>query len=87
LEEHEEAGEILFIGMIILGLAGGAAFWVTMKKENYSIGIPLAVLIAGLILVTMAVRTGYLGGKIRHSEVYQGQAGGGGGGEKNGDDD
>ncbi|HEY8895633.1 MAG TPA: DUF2231 domain-containing protein [Niastella sp.] len=69
IEEHEEIAKLTLSSIIALGLASLAAIMLIAKKSVYARGITIAVLIISLITAGMASWTGYLGGKIRHTET------------------
>lgn len=69
IEEHEEFAEsalIALIGMAVMS-AGGLLF--ARKNTRFAKTVSIIALIVSLVTVGMVSWTGYLGGKIRHTEV------------------
>lgn len=69
IEEHEEFAEITLIATLILGGAALAGAYITWKKPKFTKAISIIVLILALICFGMTSWTGYLGGRIRHTEI------------------
>lgn len=73
IEEHEQAGEWAYIMTLISGVSAGAAFvseWKGLRISRYALG---AAVVLSLIAGTALARTGWLGGKIRHTEFSDNQ--------------
>ena len=69
IEAHEEAAEIAFWGMMILGiLALVTLIWEFLKGLHVK-GMSYLVLVLGLLVGGYMGYVGNLGGKIRHSEI------------------
>lgn len=69
IEEHEESALFALISLIILGLASILGLVVTLRKSSLSRTIAFVILIISIISFGLVARTGYLGGKIRHTEI------------------
>lgn len=69
IEEHEDAAKFAFVLMIISGTSSIVAFILTYRRSPLSRTIANVVLLFSLLSFGIIARTGYLGGKIRHSEV------------------
>jgi uncharacterized membrane protein len=69
IEEHEEFANITFTVIIALGIASLAGLLLTYKKSKLTNLITIITLILSIVCVGMSSWTGYLGGKIRHTEV------------------
>jgi uncharacterized membrane protein len=70
IEAHEEFSDIAMASFVILGIASLLGIIVTLKNYSFSKNIANAVLVIALISFIIVARTGYLGGKIRHSEIH-----------------
>ena len=69
IEEHEEAAELAFISLMILGGTSLIGLFLSYKKSALANKVALVVLLISLVSFGLVVRTGYLGGQIRHTEV------------------
>ncbi|HWV65950.1 hypothetical protein [Chitinophaga sp.] len=69
IEEHEEFAKITLIATLILGGADLAGVYITWKKPKFTKVISIIVVILALICFGMTSWTGYLGGRIRHTEI------------------
>ena len=69
VEEHEEAAELAFISLMILGGTSLIGLFLSYKKSALANKVALVVLLISLVSFGLVVRTGYLGGQIRHTEV------------------
>ncbi len=69
IEEHEEFAKITLIATLILGGAALAGVYITWKKPKFTKVISIIVVILALICFGMTSWTGYLGGRIRHTEI------------------
>jgi len=69
LEQHEEASEFALVALIILGIASIAGLYFTSKKSQFTRGLAWATLFISLVSFSIIMRTGYLGGQIRHTEI------------------
>jgi hypothetical protein len=71
IHEHEEAAELSLWLMIGLGIASLATLFIGKMKKNSSYLTMLTSVLA-LIVIGSMIRTGYLGGQIRHSTTAVG---------------
>jgi uncharacterized membrane protein len=78
IEEHEEAASFAFASMIVLGLVSIVSAILTWRKKGKSRTWAWVTLLVALFSFSVIARTGYLGGKIRHTEISGGNAGGDG---------
>lgn len=69
IEEHEEAAEIAIWLMAILGIISAISLINLISKNQINKSLVSTALFAGLLTFAAMARTGYLGGKIRHSEI------------------
>jgi uncharacterized membrane protein len=69
ISEHEEAGLFALISLIVLGIGSLFSIIITYKEKKYSGKISVVMLVLSLICFSIVARTGYLGGKIRHTEI------------------
>jgi len=69
LEQHEDSSQYALIALIILGVASIAGLYFTSKKSLFTRGLAWATLFISLISFSIIMRTGYLGGQIRHTEI------------------
>ena len=69
LEQHEDASVYALVSLIILGVASLAGLYFTSKKSPFTRGLAWVTLFISLVSFSIIMRTGYLGGQIRHTEV------------------
>ena len=69
IEEHEESANLTLILISIMGLLSCVALFISWKSAKFIRSLPIIVLIISIACFGAAARTGYLGGKIRHTEV------------------
>lgn len=69
IEEHEEAADFALGAFIVLGVAAVVAIPITAKNMKWAVVISRAMLVAAAFSFVVVARTGYLGGKIRHTEL------------------
>lgn len=69
IEEHEESANLTLILISIMGLLSCTALFISWKSAKFIKSLPIIVLIISIACFGAAARTGYLGGKIRHTEV------------------
>ena len=69
IEEHEEFAVFALWAFIILGIVSLVGLYLTWKKSNLTKATALVVLLVALFSFGIVAWTGYLGGKIRHSEI------------------
>jgi uncharacterized membrane protein len=69
IEQHEEAAQVAFAGVLIVGVAalGGLVFFRRGKLASDWLSVILLVL--SLIVFALMARTANLGGLIRHPEI------------------
>lgn len=69
IDQHEDFAAIALVSLIILGVVSIFGLFLTLKKSS-SVGIvAFVILFVSLISFGLVARTGYLGGKIRHTET------------------
>jgi uncharacterized membrane protein len=66
---HEDSATATLITLIILGLTSIIGVYLTFKKSIYTTVTAFIILFIAFLSFILVARTGYLGGKIRHSEV------------------
>ncbi|GAA4436936.1 hypothetical protein GCM10023188_30570 [Pontibacter saemangeumensis] len=71
IEEHEEAAELAILVMAAAGIASLAALLLQYRSSS-KVPFSIATLLTLLAFAAMA-RVGYLGGQIRHTELYPDQ--------------
>lgn len=69
IERHEDFAGFSLASAIILGISSLAGMVGIYFKKSWLRKIAVGILFLSLINFLIAVRTGYLGGKIRHSEI------------------
>ena len=69
IEEHEESANLTLILSSIMGLLSCAGLFISWKSAKFIKALPLVVLVISIACFGAAARTGYLGGKIRHTEI------------------
>ena len=69
IEQHEEFALFALISLIALGLASILGLFITLTKSTHIRTTAMVVLFISIISFALVARTGYLGGKIRHSEL------------------
>ena len=69
LEQHEDSSVYALVALIILGVASLAGLYFTSKKSSFTRGLAWVTLFISLISFGIIMRTGYLGGLIRHTEI------------------
>ena len=69
IEQHEEAAQVAFAGVLIVGVAalGGLVFF--RRGKLVSDWLSVIVLVLSLIVFALMARTANLGGLIRHPEI------------------
>ena len=72
IKQHEEFALFALISLIILGVASIVALFLTMRKSPLTRTVAFVILFISLISFGLVARTGYLGGKIRHTEISNG---------------
>lgn len=69
IKHHESFAIYALVSLIVLGVISAIAYVVTTFYTAYSKTIAPVVLIVALFSLGLVSWTGYLGGKIRHTEV------------------
>lgn len=72
IHDHEEAAEISIWLIVLLGLASLVTFFIAQKNNSIKKGFVTFLLLASLVAAGSISYTGYLGGKIRHTELTPG---------------
>ena len=72
IEAHEEFAMFALISLIYTGIASILGVILTLKKSSFANKISIVILFLALVGFGLVARTGYLGGKIRHTEVGTG---------------
>ena len=70
---HEEAAELAFIGIGVLGAIALAVMWLGRKLPHISRGMAALMLVLTLAETLLLARAANLGGNIRHPEIRSGQ--------------
>ncbi|MFM2376213.1 MAG: hypothetical protein RLZZ165_1310 [Bacteroidota bacterium] len=78
IEQHEEFAMFALGSMLLLGLASIAGLLLTLRKSALTRTMATVILLVSLVSFGLAVRTGYLGGQIRHTEISAGTSNAGG---------
>ena len=69
INAHEDFALFALIAMVVLGMAAILALWVSLRRSALAGYFGSLVLLISLISFVLVAWTGYLGGKIRHSEI------------------
>lgn len=69
IEAHEEFAKITVATIVALALASLSGIYITHKRLKFAKSISIITLNIGLACFAMTAITGYLGGKIRHTET------------------
>lgn len=69
IDAHEDFAMIALISLIVLGIASLIAIFLTVKKSPLTRIVSIVILLIALVSFGLVSRTGYLGGKIRHTEL------------------
>jgi uncharacterized membrane protein len=69
IHEHEDAALFALISFIILGLISLVGMYIIRKKTALSRKMAIVILILSLFSFSVVLRTGWLGGQIRHTEM------------------
>ncbi|MDP4249378.1 MAG: hypothetical protein Q8918_04615 [Bacteroidota bacterium] len=67
--QHEDVALIALISLILLGISSIFGFFFAAKQSALTFKIALIILIICFISFGIISYTGYLGGKIRHTEI------------------
>lgn len=71
MEMHEDAAKIAIILMAVTGAASLIALFMSVRKKAANLVYIIALVLSLLTFAAMA-RTGYYGGRIRHTEIANG---------------
>lgn len=69
IEEHEESATWALVSLIITAVSSAVGLVLIMRSSRIIVRFSLLVLIISVLTFAIAARTGYLGGKIRHTEL------------------
>jgi len=69
IKQHEEFALLALISLIILGIASIFGLIVALKNSPLTKTVAIVVLLISLVSFGLVVKTGALGGKIRHTEL------------------
>jgi uncharacterized membrane protein len=69
IDQHEDFAVISLISLIILGIVSIIGILLILRKSSFAKTASIAILFISLISFGLVARTGYLGGKIRHTEI------------------
>jgi uncharacterized membrane protein len=69
IEEHAESALISLVALIIVGVISLIALFVTVRSSTLTRPFALIALFLSLVAFGLIIRTGYLGGQIRHTEI------------------
>jgi uncharacterized membrane protein len=72
IKTHEEFALFALISLIILGVASILGLFLTFRNSPLAKTTAFVILFISLISFGLVARTGYLGGKIRHTEISNG---------------
>lgn len=74
IENHEHFALNALVSLIVLGIASIGGIFATPRRPSISKTLATVTLLISLISFGLAVRTGYLGGQIRHTELSSGSS-------------
>ncbi|HLP54242.1 MAG TPA: hypothetical protein VK151_04400 [Fluviicola sp.] len=69
LDQHEEIALYTLVVMIILGAVSILGTFMTVRKPETTNAFAWIILFLSFIVFSIAAKTGYVGGQIRHTEV------------------
>ncbi len=72
IKQHEDFAIYALLSFIILGIVSILGMYMTFKNSLLTRPIAFVILFISIISFGIVARTGYLGGKIRHTEVANG---------------
>jgi uncharacterized membrane protein len=87
IKQHEEFALFALISLILLGVASILGLFLTFRKSPFTRTTAFIILFISLISFGLVARTGYLGGKIRHTELNSATNNNPSENEKEGDND
>lgn len=70
IEEHAGFAVYALVALCFLGVAALFGFVLTIRESSLARPFAIITLFISLLSFGLIVRTGYLGGKIRHTETY-----------------
>jgi hypothetical protein len=71
IEQHEEAAQVAFAGVLIVGVAALGGLFFFRRDKAIPNWLAIIVLVLSLIVFALMARTADLGGLIRHTEIRQ----------------
>ncbi len=74
IKTHEEFALYALISLIALGVAACFGLWTILSKSGIVRNTAFVILAIAAISFGLVARTGYLGGQIRHTELYNAAA-------------
>ena len=74
IEQHEDFSVFALIALIVLGVVSLIGLFLTLRKSSLIRTVALVTLFISLISFGLVAWTGYLGGQIRHTEIYSNPA-------------
>lgn len=69
IEQHEDFAVFALSALIVLGVASLGGLFLTIKKSNWTKSTAMLISFIAIVSFVLVVRTGYLGGQIRHTEI------------------
>jgi uncharacterized membrane protein len=69
IEQHEDFAIYALVSLITLGVVSLLGLFLTFKKSNLTRAIAKLTLFISLLSFGLVAYTGFLGGKIRHTEI------------------
>lgn len=69
IREHDGAATYSIIVAELLGVVSLLAWWLTRNGKKLATWMLVMVIVLSVLSSAIAMRTGYLGGQVRHSEV------------------
>ena len=69
ISEHDSAATFAIISAELLGVVSLLAWWFTRNGKRLATWMLITVIVVAVWSTSVVVRTGYLGGQVRHSEV------------------
>lgn len=69
ISEHAEFAVFTLMILILLGSTSIFGIYLTIRKSNFTTVIAILILLISLSSFILVLRTGYLGGQIRHTEI------------------
>jgi len=74
IQGHEEAGEAAFVFLSLLGAAALLLLILYRGDRPLPLGAGIGILFFALIVLILAARAAWIGGHIRHPEIWSGAA-------------